>query len=107
MRLLRGVGVSFWSWCCLSDRGDLQNLAGMDQVRVTDLVAVRLEDRLPFLAIAVLLLGDFRETVSLLDGVLHLAFDRLVRWCRRSGRAAAADIGEVRARSLGIRHDCS
>src|SRR5688572_10144939 len=64
---------------CLSFFWDRENLPGVDQVRVTDLVAIRLEDGAPLLAVAVLLLRDFREAVALLHCVLHLSLHRLVR----------------------------
>src|SRR4026209_737971 len=44
---------------------DLEHLSGIDLIRVLDDVLVRFVDLLPLLRVAVELLGDLRETVSL------------------------------------------
>src|SRR5690606_31746419 len=92
--------------------GQEQHLAGADQVRVVDLVAVGLEDLPPAAGLAVMPLRDRRQRVAGLDRVAAAAVSlRLgvgvadhVREVGLAGRpaaglgvAAAADVAEVRA----------
>src|SRR5204863_956237 len=52
---------------------DLQDLAGEDLVGILELIAVGVEDAVVQAGIAVVLLADLRERVSLLDGVARSA----------------------------------
>src|SRR5690606_21888212 len=80
-------------------RRDAQHLAGLDQVGVVKLVAVGLEDRVPFAGLAVETLGDVRQRVATLDGVglLAAAADDV-----RAGIDAGADAGEIRRPASGL-----
>src|SRR5687767_7236317 len=66
----------------------------MDQVGILDLVAIRFVDLAPLLRVAVLALGDFRQTITGDDGITPHFY--ISPRARRGARAAASDIGEVR-----------
>src|SRR5215471_15930484 len=74
--------------------GDLQHLAGANEIRVLDGVLVRFEDLFPAVRVAVDLLGDLREAVAGDDSVgpSH----RGAGWSGRRARTATHDVGKVR-----------
>src|SRR5687767_4729842 len=63
-----GASCAFPPW--LGPR-DAEDLPGMDQVRVLDLVAIGLEDPPPLVGVAVEALGDLRQAVAGHDRVLR------------------------------------
>src|SRR5829696_2931525 len=64
----------------------------MDQVRILDLVTIRVVDRVPLVRVAKLALRDLRQTVALLHrDRAHLLV--LVRRCRRAATLHIREIG--------------
>src|SRR5690606_21225420 len=114
LRLMRVSMVSGYgadrSWSVSGRCGrDLQDLAGLDPVGIVQLVAVGVEDPPPLSGLAVVGLGDVREGVAALHGVLgparhlfgradrrlHVAEIRLRRRVRLGAADAALDVAEV------------
>src|SRR5215813_1343014 len=53
-----------WRTPFLSLVGNLERLAGVDQIRILDDVAIGVEDALPLVCVAVEVLGDLRQAVA-------------------------------------------
>src|SRR3954464_8605063 len=66
----------------------------MDQVRILDLVAVRVEDGVPLVGITVHALRDLREAVARLHGVALTLIGRC------GAGAAALNVGKIRRRLI-------